>query len=64
MPITAETRIGEDGAPAVVRQSMARGCSGLAIKEFPTPSGRVADSVCVSGDEMVEGRIERNQRPS
>src|SRR6476659_3172535 len=56
--------IGEDRyIPPFVRQSMAEVAAGLAIEEFPTPFGRVADSVCVSGDEMVEGRIERDQRP-
>jgi len=43
----------------VVRQGVAEVAAGLAIKEFPTPFGRVADSVCVSSDEMVEDVVSK-----
>src|SRR6516165_9620269 len=56
--------IGEDGhIPLLIRQSMAEIAAGLAVEQFPTAFGRVADRAGVSRDEMVEGRIERNQRP-
>ena len=53
----------ESYIPLIVRQSMAEIATGLGIEQFPTAFRRVADGVCVSGDEMIEGRIERNQRP-
>ena len=56
--------IHEEGwVPLIVRQSVAEVATGLGVEQFPTAFGRVADGVCVSGDEMIEGRIERNQRP-
>ena len=54
--------ISEDGyIPLLVRQSMAEITAGLGIEQFPTAFGRVADRVCIASDEMVEGRVERNQ---
>ncbi len=42
---------------------MAEVATGLGVEQFPTAFGRVADGVGLSRDEMVEGRIERSQRP-
>src|SRR6266403_522222 len=47
----------------VVRQCMAQVTAGLGIEQFPTAFGRVADCVCVSSNEMVERRIEGDERP-
>ena len=47
----------------ILGQSMAEVTTGLGIEQFPTAFGRVADGVCLSCDEMIEGRIERSQRP-
>ena len=56
--------IHEEGyVPLIVRQSMAEVATGFGIEQFPTAFGRVADGVCLSRDEMIEGRIERSQRP-
>src|SRR5712671_7155772 len=56
--------ISEDGyISLVLRQSMAQVAGGLGIEQFPTAFGRAADGVCVSSNEMVERRIEGNQRP-
>src|SRR2546430_3029676 len=49
--------------PLILRQSMAEMAPGFSIEQFPTAFGRIADSVCLSCDEMVEGRIEGSQRP-
>src|SRR5262249_41182716 len=48
--------------PLIIRQSMAKETTGLAIEQFPTAFGRLADDVYLSCDEMVEGGIERSQR--
>src|SRR5258707_14774397 len=42
---------------------MAEVATGLGIEQFPTAFCRVADGVCLSRDEMIEGRIERSERP-
>src|SRR6201999_3881308 len=47
----------------VARQSVAEVATGLGVEQPPTALGRVADGVGVSGDEMVEGRIEGSQGP-
>src|SRR5262249_4694949 len=49
--------------PLIVGQSMAEVATGLGVEQFPPAFGRVADGVGVSGDEMVEGRIEGRERP-
>src|SRR5258708_13108839 len=49
--------------PLIVGQSMAEVATGLGIEQFPTAFGRVTDGVGLSCDEMVEGGIERSQRP-
>src|SRR6266436_7303408 len=48
--------------PLIVRQGMAFVTAGLGIEQFQTMLGRVADGAGVSRDEVVVGRIERNQR--
>src|SRR5260370_18120448 len=48
--------------PLIVRQGMAFVTAGLGIEQFQTTFGRVADGAGLSRDEMVVGRIERNQR--
>src|ERR1700758_1468616 len=45
----------------IVRQSVAEVATSLAVEQFPTALGRIADGVGGSGDEMVEGRIEGSQ---
>jgi hypothetical protein len=42
---------------------MAEVATGHGIEQFPTAFCRVADSVRLSRDEMIEGRIEGSQRP-
>src|ERR1700745_730736 len=42
---------------------MAEVAAGLGVEQLPTALGRVADGVGVSGDEMIEGRIEGSERP-
>src|ERR1700747_3195479 len=46
----------------IVRQSVAEVATSLTVEQFPTALGQIADGVGVAGDEMVEGRIEGNQR--
>ena len=46
-----------------VRQRMAFITEGLRVEQFPTALGGVIDGVLVAGDEVIERRIERNQRP-
>src|SRR6516162_321165 len=48
--------------PLIIRQSMAKETTGLAIEQLPTAFSRLADDVYLSCDEMVEGGIERSQR--
>src|SRR5215467_778879 len=48
--------------PLIVRQGMAFVTTGLGIEQFQTTFGRVTEGAGVSRDEMVIGRIERNQR--
>jgi hypothetical protein len=56
--------IHEEGCiPLIVRQSVAEVATSLTIEQFPTVLCRVTDGIGVSGDEMVEGRIEGSQRP-
>jgi hypothetical protein len=45
----------------IVRQGVAEVATGLTVEQFPAVHGRVADGVGLSGDEMVEGRIEGSQ---
>ena len=42
---------------------MAQVAAGLGVEQFPAAFGQVADGVPVSGDEMIERRVERNERP-
>src|ERR1700683_3207652 len=42
----------------IVRQRMAEVTAGLRIEQFPPALCRVADGVCLSRGEMVEGGIE------
>jgi hypothetical protein len=59
MPILSKIIVSEDGhITLIVRQSMAKIAAALGIEQFPTAFGRVADSVCVSSDEMGKRRIE------
>jgi hypothetical protein len=43
--------------PLIVRQSTAEVATGLGIEQFHPRLAESADGVCLSGDEMIEGRI-------
>ena len=57
--------VGKDrDIPLIVSQSVTQITAGLAVERFPAALRRIADRILVARDEMIEWRIERNERRS